>query len=449
LRISLYYLFLSVSFLTGACNPDQIDKIHGHFHPQNRLIYLIDFTLKTPGEAFIEYWIREDSMKRYTELSPVSMNHRISVYNLLPDTRYDYQIRIKQMDQIWESEAFTFKTDSLPSALPVFDLLKDHSEFDDYILLKAYVDPGALVILNRDARIVWYHLYDSSVVRPFQFTFDRHILSLVDSSIIEEITLEDNLIRRIDTRKHGIDRLHHELFKNHYGQYVGLTYTKKVMDLPHSGGAVQDTIQGDGMTVLDSLGNKIWEWNIFDHADPLADDSIFRHRQDWCHANSIAYDPDGNYLLSFRNFSQIWKIDAENGSVIWKIGKNGDFVLKGTEWFIRQHDAHIGPGGHLIMFDNGNYRRGYSRVLSLDLDERNLTCSSVLDLKLDSSHTAFRMGSVHMADGRHSLVCSPKKFLALFIIDDGGAIVWNARGSRDSYKAYIIPKEKIENTRWF
>ncbi len=230
-RNSLYLLFLVIPLLISGCEPGLIEKIEGHFHSQNKLIYQVGFSLNDRGEAFIEYWMRNDSTRMYSGLSPDSKDHKISIFNLLPDTTYYYRVWINQNNKIRESESYTFRTDTLPSQLPVYDLIKDNFDFEDYILLKAFHDPGALVILNRDARIVWYHLYDSSVVRPFEFTFDRNILSLVDSSIIEETSLDGRLLRRIDTNEHGIDRIHHELFKNIKSQYIGLTYTEKIMDL--------------------------------------------------------------------------------------------------------------------------------------------------------------------------------------------------------------------------
>jgi hypothetical protein len=447
-KSALLICFL-ITFLIAGCKPDLVERIQGQFHPDNRLIYQVDFTLNKPGKAFIEYWIRNDTCRRFTDLSPEGRDHHLSIYNMLPDTLYEYRIRVAQMNKIRESKIYTFKTDTLPASLPVYTRIKDDFGFDDYILLKVYFNPGALILLNRDAEIVWYHRYDSSVVRPFEFTFDRHVLSLVDSSIIEEISLEGKLLRRIDTKEHGINKIHHELFKNHEQQYIGLTYTEKVIDLSEVGGTRQDTIHADGMVIMDSLGNRIWDWDILNHADPMADDSILRRKHDWCHANSIAYDRDGNFLISFRNLNQIWKVDATKGEVIWKLGQNGDFSLEGTDWFISQHDAHIDPQGHLIMFDNGNFQRGYSRVLSLEVNKEKHVCSPVINIKLDQSQSTFRMGSVHMMDNNHMLVCSPKKLLTLSILNRQGETVWKVSGSRDSYKAFIIPKEKIENTRWF
>lgn len=101
------------------------------------------------------------------------------------------------------------------------------------------------------------------------------------------------------------------------------------------------------------------------------------------------------------------------------------------------------------MFDNGNYHRGYSRILALDLDEQKFMWFPIIDIKLDQSQTTYRMDSVNMIDYQHVLVCSPKKILNLSIFNIQGDNVWEISGTKGSYKAYYLSKDKIENKRWF
>ena len=444
----LFFLFTIVAAVFSGCDHRGLVINSAGMSDHNGLIFELDFSTEGISDAYAEYWVTGDTLKRYSNLSGAKHEHHISVYSLIADTTYQYRIVTRNGSKIRQSGIYEFKTRELPESLPEFDLLIDQFVFEGYILLKAFFNPGALLLLDRQANIVWYHLYDSSVVRPFDFTPEGNILSLADSSIIEEVSLDDILLKRIDTRDSGIEKLHHELFKTR-DYYMGLTYTKGIFDLKDRGGTRQDTVHGDGMVLIDSTGRKIWEWDIFDHVDPVTDDSILQWKHDWAHANSIAIDQEGNYMVSMRNLSQVWKVNSETGEVMWRLGKHGDFSIEGTEWFIRQHDAHISPDGNLLMFDNGNAQRGYSRVLSLEVDEKNFVVRPVVDIRLDDSGTTFRMGSARMIDERHILVCSPKKLLTLTIIDLDGNTVWKVSGTRDSYKAYYIPQERIEQKKWF
>jgi len=446
-QFTIFYL-LALSVICG-CESDYIIQLNGQLSDNNNLIYEINLSLKDSGDVFVEYWAENDSSRFYSVLSTHNINHHLSIFRLLPVTNYFYRVHARSNHKLWVSEIYQFRTDSLPANLPSYELTQRSFDFDGYILLKAFYDPGALILLDQEANIVWYQPYDSSVVRPFEFTYDGKVLSLVDSSVFEETGLDGKLLKRINTRDHGIDKIHHELFKNLLDQYIGLTYTKKIADLSHLGGSKKDTIHADGMVVMDNDGKKIWEWNIFDFVDPLKEDSIMKWKHDWGHANSIAYDRDDNYLISFRNFSQIWKVNSRNGEIIWRLGRKGDFEIQGTDWFISQHDVHLNPEGNLLMFDNGNAKRGYSRVLAFELDEKNFRVHPAWEIVLDPSQTTYRMGSAQMVDKNHVLVCSPKKMLTLSIINTSGETVWKVTGSKDSYKAYYISRERIENKKWF
>jgi hypothetical protein len=128
---------------------------------------------------------------------------------------------------------------------------------------------------------------------------------------------------------------------------------------------------GDVLIDLDQNHNPVWVWNAFDHLD------VNRHPMqfpDWLHSNAVVYSPDDKALMvSMRHQAWVIKINYEDGagdgSIIWKLGYQGDFnLLPGTtnamspvDWFNAQHDANIvspnTTGGiDVLMFDNGNQR---------------------------------------------------------------------------------------------
>jgi hypothetical protein len=56
------------------------------------------------------------------------------------------------------------------------------------------------------------------------------------------------------------------------------------------------------------------------------------------HTNSIDKDQEGNYLISMRYTSTIYKISGKDGSIIWRLGgKLSDFKTDFN--FSSQHDA--------------------------------------------------------------------------------------------------------------
>jgi hypothetical protein len=130
-------------------------------------------------------------------------------------------------------------------------------------------------------------------------------------------------------------------------------------------------VTGDVLIDLDQNHNPVWLWNEFDHLD------VNRHPMqypDWTHTNAVVYSPDDKALMvSSRHQAWVFKVNyndgAGDGSIIWKLGYQGDFnLLPGTtnamspvDWFNAQHDPNFistNTSGtiDILLFDNGNQR---------------------------------------------------------------------------------------------
>jgi hypothetical protein len=439
-------------FLAGCTHDSEkfIRIINSRITEDHPLIYQVDVALEDTGDLFIEYFQENDTTRFYSELYQNKDTSRVNLIGLIPQTSYQYIVHAKIQDRTYHMGPWEFRTDSLPAGLPVLILNKDSYAFEGFILLKTFFDPGAMVIIDDQANIIWYHLYDQTTVRAFNLSEDEKILSLTDSSTIEYMDLFGNVTRRINTKTADVDRLHHDILPDTAEHTIGLSYKEEILDLSAIGGLPNDTIVGDGIVIFNAEGQKVWDWNIFDHLDPLEDDSIIYLKNDWSHANSINFDVDGHFLVSFRNFNQIWKINRFTGDVLWKAGINGDYIsfAEGQD-FIHQHDVHVNRFGHIMMFDNGMNDRRYSRILSIRLDEPQHRWYPVLNIMLDRNHQTFRMGSVRYIDDQHMLVSSPKRNMQISIITIDGEVVWNARSDKSSYRAIYLKPEIIRHKKWF
>ena len=97
---------------------------------------------------------------------------------------------------------------------------------------------------------------------------------------------------------------------------------------------------------------------------------------DYFHINSIDKNADGDYLVSARHVSCIYKISGKDGHVIWRLnGARSNFRLVGFD-FSFQHDARfISEDEHktvISLFDNGsngyNYTQDYPQGLVVVID---------------------------------------------------------------------------------
>jgi hypothetical protein len=214
------------------------------------------------------------------------------------------------------------------------------------------------------------------------------------------------------------------------------------MDLRSRGGSEKDTVRGDGILVLDRQGRKKWKWTVFDELDPLADEKIVQNKKDWMHANSVSFDKDGHYLISFYNNGQIWKIHAQTGKVIWKLGKGGDFEMPAHLVFGQAHAVHINEKGWLQFFDNGTDNH-LSRSLMLAVNEGAKKAQLVNNTWLPPTLFSERMGSSYLVGNQALLLCVSRQKTTV-LTDFSGGILWQLRGTGIvSYRAQFIPKEKL------
>jgi hypothetical protein len=194
---------------------------------------------------------------------------------------------------------------------------------------------------------------------------------------------------------------------------------------------------------MDRNGNKIWKWTVFDELDPLKDETILKNKKDWMHANSISLDKEGNYLISFYNNGQIWKIDAQTGKVIWKLGGNGDFTIPAWAAFDEAHAVHINNQGCIMFFDNGS-KNHLSKSLAYRLDETKMIAYPVINIQLPPQLFSDRMGSSYLISDAFLLHCI-SKHRTVALTNFQGQFLWELRSNRlTSYRAEFISKEQLE-----
>jgi len=134
---------------------------------------------------------------------------------------------------------------------------------------------------------------------------------------------------------------------------------------------------------MDADDNELWRWHSFDHYDILDVDEaidLTNHTIDWTHCNSIEVDPDGNLIISTRNFNEITKINRQTGEIIWRLGgdRNQFQFIYDNRGFGRQHDARVLSNGNLALFDNGHFLiPQYSSYVEYEIDEQNFTATLV------------------------------------------------------------------------
>lgn len=429
-----------LSALVGGCAGFVRQDPKVTFVHDNALLPNIQFETREDESVRVEYWKEGRPADRQSSGVSKGRKHSITLVKLAERTTYNFWII--RADTTHKSRMYTLVTGEVPEKAfrPSKEKI-DSTLFTGYILVRRLSGSGADAILNRKGDVVWYHLYDKPVRRAFSWTDHQSILSTYDSAEIVEVDLMGNQVLDIDLEKMNIpNKLHHEIAYNGRGEIAVLTLDSARLDLRKFGGRQNQMLRADGLVVIDRNGKKVWEWNLLQQTNPLIfNGGPFELKGSWGHANSFAVDRDGNYLISFRDFNQIWKVSAADGSVIWRFGKNGDFEMDEDSYFIKQHSVHFNKKGELMMFDNGSAdQRPNSRVLCFKLDEKNRKAETTVKVKLPLELSGYRMCSAeYIADGKY-LVCITRRGGVVAVVNDEGEVLWKVILKAPSYRAYYL-----------
>ena len=320
--------------------------------------------------------------------------------------------------------------------LPVFDIkVSSNNAFEGYVLLRKTTQPGAQLMINAEGQIKWVNKGDTAIKRAF-YPYPDGYVSLHNPFRILLISYKKDTIADIDLGSQDVS-LHHEIIRASSGDYIGISDEKIAVDLSKVGGKVSDTIKTDGLVRISPTGEIVWRWRPDQVLEPASYSGIVRKRKDWGHANGIAIDIDGHYLISWRDFNEIWKIDSTTGKLIWKHGSSE----KSKELFFAQHAINLTKDSYLL-FDNG--KRGkmpVSRAYGFSFDGKEF--SQELSIALPDSLYSFKQGSVYQIEEDRYLFCSSmSKYLV--VTDGSGEILWLAYSEESFYRAYYIPKEWME-----
>lgn len=446
-----------------SCSKNQgnsISNITIGTHSNNELKIQIDVTTKDNVQVFAEYWADKDGIKNKitTPISKKGLTHSLVLINITPETNYSYQLVTVQGQEKSTSKVYTFKSRTLPEWLqkqfkaniPKPELLPQNFK-KGFMLLAKRETPGVAYIVDYKGNLRWYHTVEGTGFKVTHFTKEQSIIAILGKndeptsygSEILELNLQGDTLTHIKKGQGDFKQvIHHEIIKKSANEIVTLTVDQKIMDLTSIGGKQKDTINGDGILILDKKGKQIWKWSVFDDLDPMKDKALLKTKKDWTHANSLNYDKDGNFLISFYNNGQIWKVDSKTGKVIWKLGKGGNMNMSKDSDFSQAHAAHINQDGSLLFFDNGVDKK-QSSVFALKVDEKGKNVKLDFHINLPKDIYNDRMGSAYMIDKETVLVCCSKRHITV-LTNKKGVLLWALESEIPPYRTEFIPEENMK-----
>ena len=194
-------------------------------------------------------------------------------------------------------------------------------------------------------------------------------------------------------------------------------------------------------------GQVLFEWHSFGNVSP--DESnvpVPKQRgSEWeyFHVNAIDLDRDGNFLISARNTSTIYKVNRTTGKIMWRLGgKKSDFKLGSGVRFDWQHSIRVLPNGDYRLYDNSAAppARKASRAITVRIDEQAKTATLVSAFKHPLGLLSASQGNVEtLPNGNLFVGWGSQRWFTEFTPD--GKVVFDGRIARgnDNYRAFRYP----------
>jgi len=383
----------------------------------------------------------------------------LPVFGLRPDTSYSFWATAVSTSGVSvDSAQVSFRTGSLPSYLPVFTAVTAGNPQPGYTMVawnpSQFREKNAALIVDQTGEIAWYKEFNGYVVIDWQQQPNGTYTAAVDQSVpwVTDMYRQfDKLGNQLKTWS-PLDNCQaddHELRMLPNGDVVYFCVNARIMDLTDLGGLPESTVLGNILIRKDSSDQLVFQWDAFDHLsifddlDPTIDPTT--GHVDWTHGNAIDIASDGNYLLSFRNLSQVMKVDSRTGAVLWKLGgRDGDFTFVDDPLggFSLQHAIRELPNGNVTLFDDGTvHQPSQSRAVEYQLDVAGRTARLVWQYDATPTIYTFVMGFAQRLSNGNTLVAYGL-VPTVREVNAAGDLQWALQSFNNSgfiYRAFRIP----------
>lgn len=373
---------------------------------------------------------------------------------ILPETTYEYRVHVSNL----YSEAEEFTTGALPDEVPSFTLDVDNGTPDTgYLMQTKESAPGYVTFCDMQGRVVWYQSFPEDGVRCSHYVPEQGKIALLLGHKTEQAStgahrpkygrrivvmdLAGNCSTDFLTTADNTEFPHHEIKLMPDGNIITVEAVRKMVDIPESGYSDLE-IWGDGYVILSPEGKRISDWNIFGELDVAENASWLypeEYQYDLVHANSVSWDADGNYYMTFHYITEIWKIDGKNGKVLYRLGEHGNLKL----------DVPYAEGGfHAVIpleadkFLVNNNARGagaQTHAQIYQVDTETMSATRLLNVANKPEYSVYTGGNVELLpDGKtlHFDSTGPKSSV---FMDLEGNILKVFRREDTSYRAFYFP----------
>lgn len=430
----------------------------------NVLHVIIDIVYKQNAKAEIEYWKTSDpkNKKRIVDkqFSPAT-KQTLHILFLEAETEYEFRLKAYSVNSFTESKVYKFTTSKLPPSIPQYTIRKNelNKQIDGYIVLTQQSKPGVLSIINQEGKVVWYYIANNTLrganYDPITKTFlclsgfrkdDALKMKTFDNLFI--VDLFGNKQLKMETTEFASSLVHHDAIRTKNGEIAVINFVPKEFDLSNLGGEKKQVVYGDGITIYNLKGKKVWQWDCFSERNPVDDPEILtvfpgsangtKRVDDWLHANAICEDKEGNFLISFNFISEIWKINRKTKKVLWRLGEKGILHTNNLTQFMQGNHSVCIDNNNLIYFLDNGMKTQQSRHLSFAINDKSQTAIKIDEISFPKEYFTKYMGNSTMIDNELTIFGSSVS-QNILITDKSGNPLWICQTPHPFFRAQLIP----------
>ena len=361
-------------------------------------------------------------------------------------------VKPKHPKGVW---SFHSRPDLGPAAAVVTTQAHDTAPGYVFLAIKEGAGEHGPMIIDDRAQIAWFGKYRSARDFKMQYYRGRPVLTWWEGKVVAghgvgEYVIFDGSYREIARVRagNGYRGDLHEFLITPEDTALLVAYVPKRTDLSPIGG-LKDGMAWEGIVqeVNIETGELIFEWHSLEHVgieesyiEPLDDPNYL---YDYFHINSIDVEPDGNLLLCARNTWSVYKVERENGKIIWCLGgKKSDFEMGPDTQSSFQHDARRQRDGNITIFDNGAHPKVHeeSRGIVVELDEQKMSAKLVREYTSPKKRLSTSQGNMQLLPNSNVLIgWGSGPYVSEFSHE--GELIFEARfpPEVESYRAFRFP----------
>ena len=449
----------------GACSDDDaagagasVVNVLVESDPDNALRYPVSVTTSGDCQVSVTYWEKTAPEKSRTTRAvntSASVAHTMITF-VKADTNYEFAVNINGSRQAGE---YAFHTSTLPPGVPVYNVTVENqgAPADGYILQWQATNPGYITFCDMDAKVVWYEKFDQAI-RMAHYDVEQQKMCVltgfrdgVNSQNFQRlcdkiITLDLEGNRQVQwiASDENVPYPHHDIKFTPSGELIMVNNFIQKFDLTEFDLGSDTDVWGDGFSIITIDGQVIRTWDNFGELTPLNLGDSFSANgatmtlgvtKDFLHANSVNWDSNGDYYMTFNRINQLWKIDGRTGEVLYRVGPGGNVAIDESGYASGLHAAEPIAPDKVLCYDNGS-NRGFSRAVIYEIDPVAMTAQVTMSVPIPSEYSSTDRSNVQLVNDGSMLMFGNTLGRSNVFTDLSGNILKVITRTGISYRSY-------------